>query len=189
MSAPMAPEPPPNEIYGIFCGPIDQPVLSRIFRHLAETTTRADHPRHVHILFQSTGGTVGDCICLYNLFRGYPLDLTLYNVGAIQSGAVTSYLGARRRKTCAHAQFMIHRSHCSPQHASLNHLEAAVESLRFDDARTEAILRAHTRLPERAWSRIREGDVFLSAAEAIDYGLADEIGDFAPPPGAQIYFL
>ncbi len=177
------------EVYSIFCSPIEQQVLFRIFRHLVEATAPAENIGHIHILFQSTGGTVGDCVCLYNLFRSYTLDLTLYNAGAIQSGAVTAYLGAQRRKTSAHAQFMIHRSHCSAEFASLSRLESTLDSVRKDDARTEAIIRTRSRLPDAVWERMKDSDVFLSGAEAVEYGLADEIGEFSPPPGSQIHLL
>jgi ATP-dependent Clp protease protease subunit len=180
---------PKDEAYSIFCGAIDQQVVARIFRNLVDVTHTVENIGHLHVLFQSTGGTVGDCVCLHNLFRAFPLDLTLYNVGAIQSGAVTSYLGAKRRQTSAHAQFMLHRSHCSAQFASLSRLESTAHSLRMDDARTEAIVRAHTTLPDEMWIRMRESDVFLSGIEAVTYGLADEIGEFAPPPGSRLYLL
>jgi ATP-dependent Clp protease, protease subunit len=177
------------EAYAIFCGPINQPVLVRIVQHLLRATTPDTQIRGIHLLFQSSGGTVGDCVCLYNLFRSFPLELTLYNAGSIQSGAVTAYLGARRRIASPHAQFMIHRSHCTAEFVNLQHLESTGASMKLDDDRTEAILRAHTRLPDSVWRKMNETNVFISGAEAVAYGLADEIGDFAPAPGAAVYFV
>lgn len=179
----------PADAYAVFCGPIDQQVLGRV----SQTLLRATRPRkgvaHIHLLFQSTGGTVGDCVCLYNLLRSLPVELTLYNAGAIQSGAVTAYLGAKHRKTSAYAQFMIHRSYCSPQFATLPRLEASVNSLRLDDERTEAIIRSQTHIPEALWTKMKETDVFFSGLEAVEYGVADAIGEFSPPSGAQVYYL
>jgi ATP-dependent Clp protease protease subunit len=177
------------EAYAIFCGPIEQNVLARFFKNLVEATTAREDVKYFHILFQSTGGTVGDCVCLHNLLRSYPRDLTLYNAGMVQSGAVTAYLGAKRRKTSAHSQFMIHRAHCTGQFASITRLESTAACLRMDDARTEAILRTCTRLPDEILDQMAFGDVFLTGPEAVKYGLADEIAEFSPPPGLGIYTL
>jgi ATP-dependent protease ClpP protease subunit len=36
---------------------------------------------HLHLMFQTTGGDIGDGIALYNLFRALPITISLYNVG------------------------------------------------------------------------------------------------------------
>ena len=180
---------PKGDAYAVFCGTIDHHVIVRVFQELLQATNPKRNVSHLHLVFQSTGGTVGDCVCLYNLFRSFTVGLTLYNTGAIQSGAVTSYLGAKRRKTSPYAQFMLHRCHCSAQFENLNHLESTANSVRLDDARTEAIIRAHTRLPEAVWAKLNDGAVFLSATEAVEYGFADEIGEFCPAAGSQVHCL
>jgi ATP-dependent Clp protease protease subunit len=182
------PDPRPKEdAYAVFCGAIEHQTLIGFFPQLLATTNPDRHIGHLHLAFQSTGGTVGDCISLYNLFRAFTVDLTLYNIGALQSGAVTAYLGAPHRKISPHAHLMIHPCHCSAQFDTLSVLESTANSVRLDDARTEAIIRAHTRLPERLWATSKEAAVFLSAAEAVEYGFADEIAEFCPRPGAQVY--
>src|SRR5215217_2667776 len=58
----------------------------------------AQRVAHVHMLFQSNGGTVCDGVCLYNFFRSLPISLTLYNTGSVAPVAVVAYLGAHERK-------------------------------------------------------------------------------------------
>ena len=53
----------------------------------------AQRVAHVHLLFQSNGGTVGDGLCLYNFFRSLPISLTFYNTGSVASVAAIAYLG------------------------------------------------------------------------------------------------
>jgi ATP-dependent Clp protease protease subunit len=178
-----------TEVYGVFCGMINQQGLAAIIERLTKATAAQEHVTHVHLLFQSVGGSVGDCVCLYNVLRGYSLGLTLYNAGSIQSGAVTAYLGAQHRKASRHSLFMLHRAHTTLNAAASPTLESAVTSVRMDDVRTEAIIREHTRLPDALWERFRSADLFLTAAEAVSYGFADEIGDFAPPPGTRVFFI
>jgi ATP-dependent Clp protease protease subunit len=174
-----------TDVYMVFCGGIDQAALQRIFGNLSLATNPAKQVRAVHLLFQSTGGNVGDGVCLYNFFRAFPIDLVIYNVGTVWSAAALAYLGAVKRKTSARASFMLHRTHVSPKFAKASTLKAIANSIALDDSRIESILRDHITLED--WSAIDQQDVFFSGEEAIKIGLANEIGEFAPPPRTQLF--
>jgi ATP-dependent Clp protease, protease subunit len=177
-----------SEVYGVFCGSIDQGTVQRIFSGL--TNASANNVRHIHLLFQSNGGTVGDGVCLYNFFKSFPIPITVYNVGAVQSIAVIAYLGAKIRKTSARALFMLHRTSSPPQAALAVTLKGIAKSLTLDDQRTESILKENiTLLGDEQWSNLDYYDFFFSGEEAIKIGLAHEIGEFSPPPGAQVYIV
>jgi ATP-dependent Clp protease, protease subunit len=94
----------PSEVYAIFCSGIDQTSIQKIF--LAVATASQNNVKHVHLLFQSMGGNVPDGIALYNFFKTAPVDITLYNVGSVQSVAAIAYLGAKHRKSRARASFV-----------------------------------------------------------------------------------
>lgn len=178
----------PPDVFGIFCGQIDQAAVQRIFQNLTIATNPSTNIKHVHLLFQSSGGFIGDGVCLYNFFRAFPVELTLYNTGSIMSIATIAYLGAKNRKTSANAMFGIHRSVMSPQAAFAGSLQAYAQALTLEDQRTEAILREHLRLPEGKWTSLQNNaDLTFLADEAVAIGLATEIGDFSPPPGSQIF--
>ena len=147
----------------------------------------AGQVKHVHLLFQSAGGYVADGVFLYNLFRSVPIELTLYNVGQLSSAAVIAYLGATHRKTAKSATLMVHRSTNSPQCATAAKLSHAAKSLVLDDQRTEAIVRSHVNFPSELWDALTHHDVYVSGDEAVQFGIADEIGEFAPPTGTQVY--
>lgn len=175
----------PDEIYAMFCGPIQEATAQKVVANLSFASV--SKVKHIHILFQSIGGYVGDGVFLYNLFRSVPIELTLYNVGQISSAAVIAYLGAKHRKTSARAAFMLHRTTNSPQSATAATLQNLAKNLVLDDERTEAILRDHVKFPPELWDELKHHDVYVSADQAVKYGLADEIGDFAPPSGSQVY--
>lgn len=177
----------PEEIYTMFCGGIDQATAQKIVASL--TAASVNHVKHVHVLFQSAGGFVGDGVFLYNLFRTLPIELTLYNVGQLASAAVIAYLGAKRRKTSTRATFMIHRSTNSAQFATSSRLEHLAKGLILDDERTEGILRQHVKLPDELWGQLQFHDIYLSGKEAVDFGIATELGEFEPPAGAQVFNL
>src|SRR5713226_10347317 len=111
----LSPAPAAN-MYAVFSGEINQDSTRRFFK--AVSTATAKNVRHLHVLVESYGGFVGDGICLYNFFRSLPIDLTIYNAGAVQSIAAIAYLGAKKRKTSKHGNFMIHRTGSGSQPAT-----------------------------------------------------------------------
>jgi ATP-dependent Clp protease, protease subunit len=169
----------------MFCGGIDQASAQKFVASLAIASH--GQVKHIHLLFQSAGGYVGDGVFLYNLFRSIPIELTFYNVGQISSAGVVSYLGAKNRRTSKTATCMLHRSTNSPQFATAAKLEHAAKSLVLDDQRTETIVRSHVNLPPKVWTRLKHHDIYLSGEEAIAAGIADGIADFAPPFGTQVF--
>jgi len=186
-AAPVSPAAPalPENVYAIFCGDIAQVTAAKVVSGL--TVAMGSKVKHVHLLFQTAGGYVGDGVFLYNLFRTIPVELTLYNVGQISSAGVIAFLGAKHRKTARNATFMLHRSASNHQFATSAKLVHAAKSLVLDDERTEAIVREHVKFPPELWTRLENHDIYVSGEEAVKFGIADEIGDFAPPAGIQVF--
>lgn len=184
---PLTPAPPvvPHDVYGIFVDDINQANASRIVHGV--TGAIAAGNKHLHIMFQSWGGFVGDGVMLYNFFRALPIDVSLHNSGQVASAAITAYLGAQRRVASRNSIFMIHKSHNSPQFATANKLERLTRNLVLDDQRSESIWREHVNMPEELWEEMEYHDLYLTGEEAVKYGLATDLGEFAPPPGTQVY--
>jgi ClpP protease-like protein len=78
-----------------FVGTIDQASFQRVIAGIA--AAMANKVQEVHLLFQSTGGTVADGICLYNFLHRLPVEISLYNVGTVASIGALAYLGAKIR--------------------------------------------------------------------------------------------
>jgi ATP-dependent Clp protease protease subunit len=175
----------PEEVYAVFCGGIDQASIQKIF--LAVATASQNNVRHIHLMFRSTGGTVGDGIALYNYLRAAPVDMTLYNVGSVQSIAAVAYLGAKKRKTSARASFVFHRTTASPQSADAGLLKTITESIVMDDRCTESILREHLKIPDEKWAVLDQGNLWFAGEDAIKANIADEVAEFAPPVGSRIF--
>ena len=185
-----SPTPPPQipeEIYAIFCGDIAQVTAQKVVNNL--TLAMGGKVKHIHLLFQSAGGYVGDGVFLYNLFRTVSIELTLYNAGQISSAGVIAYLGAKHRKTTRNATFMLHRSSSSPQFATSAKLEHTARSLVLDDERTEAIVREHVKFPPKLWKKLDHHDIYVTGEEAVSFGIADGIAEFSPPAGIQVFNL
>jgi len=177
-----------NDVYGVFCGGIDQHAAHRITAGLSKVSLEPAIG-HVHLLIQSMGGTICDAVFLYNFIWAFPKEITLYNAGSLQSAAVTVFLGAKVRKASKSATFMLHRvTHGTPG-SDLARLESAIRNLRLDEARIESILKQHFTVPESDWTNFRNNELWLSADDALKSGIVTEIADFSPPKGAQIHAL
>lgn len=174
----------PEEMWAIYCGDINAANTAKLMNGLVVVALGGT--KRIHILFQSWGGFIGDGVFLYNSLRKLSIEIVLYNAGQVASAATLAFLGARSRKTTANAVFMIHKGTNSTQGASVDRLKAVAANLTIDDARIEEILRAHLRLPEELWIQFNYHDVYLTGADAVAYGMADEIGEFSPPPGARV---
>jgi ATP-dependent Clp protease, protease subunit len=177
----------PQQVYAAFVGSVDQQAMQRIVQGF--TTAIRSGVEHIHLLFQSSGGTVGDGIALYNFFRALPIKLSLYNVGTVASIGAVAYLGAKIRKASAHATFMVHRTQATFQAATAERLHAHAYSVALHDQRTEAILRRHLEMPDDRWKVHEIADLWMSANEALEYNMATAIEEFSPPPSAQIFHV
>jgi ATP-dependent protease ClpP protease subunit len=176
----------PKTIYVTFAGAIDQHSLPRIFQNFAAATQAGAST--MHLLFQSTGGTVGDGISLYNFFLEVPIELHIYNTGSVNSVAVLAYLAGKRRYVSRYGSFMVHKTYY-PAHPTANaaRFQAVAETLAQEDARIEAILRAHTSIPREKWDRYGAVDVLFDSQEAVKCGLAHEIREFQMSSGNLVF--
>ena len=100
---------------------------------------------------------------------------------------MTAYLGAKYRKTSKYGSFMIHKTFINPINATLDKLETTSQSLLLDDTRTEGILKERAKLTREQWETHRQGDLWLSADDALAAGIATEVAEFAPPAGYRIF--
>ena len=175
----------PPEVHATLTGVLDQAATQRVLNSFS--TASLNGVKQMHVLFQSSGGGIGEGVCLYNFFRSLQIDLTLYNVGTVSSVAVVAYLGAKGRKVSAHGTFMIHRTQTTTQAAHTQTVKAFAESAVLFDTTTEAILRQHITMPDEKWAHFNHNDLWFSADDAVKFGIADEIAEFAPPAGTKLY--
>jgi ATP-dependent Clp protease, protease subunit len=81
---------------------------------------------------------------------------------------------------------MFHKGTHNPNAAGADKLKAAADNLAIDDIRIEEILRNHLRLPDELWTQFRFHDVYLTGIDAVNYGIAEQIGEFSPPAGTKV---
>ncbi len=172
-------------VFATMVGEINQASAASLTRSVS-LMTQNGFPE-LHLLLQSTGGTVSEGVYLYNFLRLMRIKTHIYNVGSIASAAALLYLGASSRIASQHSTFMIHRPQSPSQGGNSPYLAAATESLALDDRRMDAIVRKHLTLSDERWRVYEHNYLWLSAEDALASGMATAIGDFAPPIGASVF--
>ena len=176
---------PQKPLYALYSSEIVTLGAQKFVNHFARATQGGY--RELRLSINSTGGAVSDGIFLYNLLRSSPIPVTAYNMGSVQSIATIVFLGAKKRVVSKHGLFMVHRTTFNLQNVTVPMLKGIVENGEAEDNRTETILRSHVTLQGRDWTDLREQSFWFNAQEALSAGIATEIGEFSPPPGAEIW--
>jgi ATP-dependent Clp protease, protease subunit len=181
-----------RSVYGVFTGSIDTEAVQRISQQLVKFTDPRTAIESVHLLLHSPGGQIPDGVTLHNFFKAFPLKLTLYNAGNVDSAAVLAFLGAKDRRASRHAMFTIHRCSMTIDHGNCAaDLHQLVKMMRLEDDRTEAIYRAsNLRLTDEHWADFTNNkNLSFSAETALSIGLVQEIAEFSPPLGTTLFSL
>lgn len=177
--------PPASEIYATLIGSVDAAMVQRVFA--AGPIAVNGGAKKLHLLIHSPGGAVADGIALYNYLLNLPLEIITCNAGTVSSIAAIIYLSGKLRKVSKAATFMIHKSTFTfTAPTTADRLKTSAEGLLIDDRRCEMILREHLHLTPERWEIHQRGELTLTAEEGVEFGLAHEIGDWAPPPGAPL---
>jgi ATP-dependent Clp protease, protease subunit len=182
--------PQPDIAYASFSEEISEQSAGR-FIHWLDLLSLDRTPRHngIHILFNSSGGMITDAINMRNYVRGYPPDMpiTMFNTGGVQSAAVLVFVSAAHRVIAPHAKFMLHPAIWkAPGGLNTEQLRYVSRSLSKGDKDIDDILKERVNMPNAKWIQARRTQLDISAQEAIDYGFADEIGNWSVPDGKSI---
>lgn len=166
-------------------GPIDDNVANIVIAQLL--FLEAESPdKDIHIYVNSPGGVVTAGLAIYDTMQYIKPDISTICVGSAASmGAVLLASGATgKRYALPHSRVMIHQPLGGVQGQATEIEIHAREILRMREELNN-ILARHTGRTLDEINNDTERDHFLSAAEALKYGLVDEVLDRPlPPPGA-----
>jgi len=135
-----------------------------------------DAEKDINMYVNSPGGSVTAGLAIYDTIQFIKCDVATYCVGqAASMGAVLLTAGAAgKRYALRNARIMIHQPWGGVQgQASVISMHAK-EILRLRD-RVNEILAVHTGKPIETITTDTDRDFFMSAKEASEYGLIDEV--------------
>ncbi|HPC58108.1 MAG: ATP-dependent Clp endopeptidase proteolytic subunit ClpP [Kiritimatiellae bacterium] len=140
-----------------------------------------DATKDVSVYINSPGGSVTAGLAIYDTMQFLKCDVVTYCVGqAASMGAVLLAAGAKgKRHALPGARIMIHQPWGGAQGAASDIHIQSQEILRLKDY-LNGILARHTGKPVKTVAKDTDRDFFMSAEEAVKYGLVDDVLGAAP---------
>jgi len=160
----------------IFIGtPIDDNISNIIIAQLL--FLQMDNPeKDINVYINTPGGHVTSGLAIYDTMQFVRPDVNTFCVGqATSMGALLLTAGAKgKRFALPHARIMIHQPWGGVQGAAADISIQAKEILRLKE-KIERILANHTGKPVDKIKKDTDRDYFMTAEEAKEYGLVDEV--------------
>jgi ATP-dependent Clp protease, protease subunit len=135
-----------------------------------------DSKADVHMYINSPGGSISAGLAIYDTMQFVNCDVQTYCIGqAASMGAVLLAAGAAgKRKALPNARIMIHQPMAGMEGSAEDILIHAKEFMKIKE-RLNTILIKHTGHPLEKIEKDTDRDRFMSAEEALEYGLIDHI--------------
>ncbi|MFC1657955.1 ATP-dependent Clp endopeptidase proteolytic subunit ClpP [Candidatus Omnitrophota bacterium] len=160
----------------VFIGtPIDDNVANLVIAQMLFLQME-DAKKEINIYINSPGGSVTAGLAIYDTMQFVKPDVATYCVGqATSMGALLLCAGSKgKRSALPNSRIMIHQPWGGVQGAAEDISRHAKEILKLRD-RINEILSQHTKQSLQRIQKDTDRDFFMSAEEAKEYGLVDEV--------------
>lgn len=135
-----------------------------------------DPEKDVNLYINSPGGSVTAGLAIYDTMQYVRCPITTICIGmAASMGAVILAAGSDgKRKALPHSRIMIHQPHGGSR-GQVSDIEIIAKEMLRTKKTLNEILARHTGQPVEAIHKDSDRDYYMSAAEAKDYGLIDDV--------------
>ena len=160
----------------VFIGtPIDDTIANLIIAQILFLQME-DANKDINIYVNSPGGSVTAGLAIYDTIQFVKCDVSTYCVGqAASMGALLLAAGKKgKRFSLPHSRVMIHQPWGGAQGTASDISIHAKEILKLKDGLNK-ILTRHTGQPLERIEKDTDRDYFMSAQEAKEYGLVDQV--------------
>jgi len=139
-----------------------------------------DAKSDIHLYINSPGGNIAAGLAIYDTMQFVNCDVATYCVGqAASMGAVLLCAGTTgKRKALPNSRIMIHQPMAGAEGTAEDILIHAKEFIKVKE-RLNRILIKHTGHPLAKIEQDTDRDRFMSAEEALEYGLIDHVIEHA----------
>jgi ATP-dependent Clp protease protease subunit len=160
----------------IFLGtPINDDVANVVIAQLL--FLEADNPeRDIHIYINSPGGSVSAGMAIYDTmqFLKSPVNTNCMGLAASMGSFLLAAGRPGKRSALPHSRIMIHQPSGGTQ-GSASDIEIQAKEILYLRATMNELFSKHTGRPLEQIERDMDRDRFMSAEEARDYGLIDNV--------------
>ncbi len=163
----------------IFLGtPIDDTVANLVCAQML--FLESENPdKDINIYINSPGGDINALLAIYDTMQYVRAEISTLCFGQAASAAAVLLAAGTPGKRLAlpNARILIHQPYAQSGYAQVSDLEIAANEILRLKASLETILSAHTGQPIEKISKDTDRDYVLTAAEAKEYGIVDEVID------------
>src|SRR6478672_5052597 len=143
-----------------------------------------DDPKaDIHLYVNSPGGSVTAGMSIYDTMQYVTCDVATYCIGqAASMGAVLLTAGTKGKRHCLpNGRVMIHQPLAGTEGTTVEILIHAKEFIRTKKILSD-LLAKHTGQPIDRIEKETDRDNFMSAQEAVEFGLVDQVLERIPMP-------
>ena len=140
--------------------------------------------KDIHFYINSPGGSVTATMAIYDTMQILSCPVATYCVGLAASGGAVLLAGGAsgKRFSLPHAKVMIHQPY-GQVGGQVSDIEIQADEIIKTRAVLNEILASHTGQPIEQIAQDTDRDRYLTATEAKEYGLVDDI--LTKPPGEE----
>jgi ATP-dependent Clp protease protease subunit len=161
----------------IFLGtPIDDGVANLIMAQLLHLEGE-DAEKDINLYINSPGGSTTSLMAIYDTMEFVKPDIATYCMGQAASAAAVLLAAGQPGKRFAlpHSRIMIHQPHISGLEGQATDIEIHAREIIRIKTEINELLAGHTDKSVEDIKADTERDFWMTAAEALEYGLVDEV--------------
>ena len=160
----------------IFLGtPINDQIANLIVAQLLYLA-REDQDKDISLYINSPGGMVYAGMAIYDTIQHIPCDVSTISVGLCASfGTVLLTAGAHGKRFALPNSTVHMHQPLSGAQGQASDIEIQANEIKKIRKKLNVLLSEHTGQDEERIARDTERDNFMSAGEAVDYGLIDKV--------------
>ena len=168
-------------------GPIEEETMGDLcvdllaLKEIIKYSFREDDDKTIDFIVSTYGGEASEAFALYDIMRVVrkDCDIATFGLGKVMSGGVLILAAGTKgkRKIGKNCRLMVH-SVVGTSHGSLYSLENEMEEVRWIQERYTKALAEESKMTEKYIKEElfeKKMNVYLSAEEAVELGIADEI--------------
>ena len=142
-----------------------------------------DPKKDIHVYINSPGGSVTAGLAMYDTMQFLTCDVNTYCIGICASmGSVLLTAGTKGKRFCLpNSHVMIHQVSGGAQGTAAD-VERTVEFMYGLKRRLNNILAKHTGKTAKQVEKDADRDNYMSAEEAVKYGLVDQVLEISNTP-------
>lgn len=140
----------------------------------------------IHLYINSPGGSVTATLAMYDIMQFIECDIATYCVGLSASGGAILVAGGTKGKRFAlkHSKMMIHQPY-GQVGGQVSDIEIQAKDILASRELLNELLAHHTGKTVEQIARDTQRDHYLTAGQACEYGLVDEILERTAPSPAK----